>query len=83
MHSYAETVYQLEETDTLSTIHFDSGGVGLSHAGYMSRDVAQRGFRIDFLPCHIPQLKILIELLQGAPFALLIGILLWSAAATS
>ena len=61
MKSYSTTVYTLEKGDLVTTTKFEDGSVSAFIPGYMSTD--NRGFRIDFLPEHIPALQSLITLL--------------------
>ena len=81
MKSYENTTYQLEEKDLLCATKFADGSVALHYPGYV--DPSNRGFRIDFLPRHIPHLEHLIELLKGAALLGLLSLTLWSSPAAA
>ena len=72
MKSYSDVVYMIQNKDTITTVRFEDGSVGMSCPGYTSEH--GRGFRIDFLPKHIPMLEHLIEMLKGAAFLLVLAI---------
>lgn len=78
MKSATETLYVLEDHDHLLTTKFEDGSAALTCTRYPHNEDSTRGFRIDFLPCHIPHLESLIALLKGAAFLAIASLCLWS-----
>ena len=78
MKSVTSTVYVLEADDLVHSTRFEDGSVGLSCPRYPTSKDSTRGFRIDFLPQHIPVLESVIALLKGAVLVGLLSLLLGS-----